>query len=71
MNQKAMLMRMLTAQELLDVDDDLLSVIGNLGREMNVDILAPGENSAIEQYVRLLGVINVETQNTIFRRSPL
>lgn len=39
-----MLMRMLTAQELLDVDDDLLSVIGNLGREMNVDILAPGEN---------------------------
>jgi hypothetical protein len=38
---------------------------------MNVDILAPGENSAIEQYVRLLGVINVETQNTIFRRSPL
>jgi hypothetical protein len=38
---------------------------------MNVDILAPGENSAIEQYVRLPGVINVEAQNTIFRRSPL
>jgi|APHM01.1.fsa_nt_gi hypothetical protein len=55
----------------VNADADLLSVIGNFGREMNVGILAPEENSAIEQYVRLPGVINVEAQNTIFRRSPL